>query len=400
MDYRFDPDLAKHEEKLKVRQRLAHKFAVEHAKNDVEEISLYPVARAGKSGSEVFYLDLSLKTFSFPERFVAKFQSCNQTDNESSSARSAQVAKFCNKIFSHKDAEADVGIIVYDLAAAHDHIEFRGFFLDLQQSNNDCAIALKSIFQLVGRHPNSAQKPKKFFEDFEWYVNRKSKPSHRIDALTLVAPVHHGIGAIAKTIQEYFHRIEREFNLEVHPYLVHGDLHARNLMLSKSNPAKTELIDFGWVHSGHPAKDFVLMENTLKYMLMPELLPLARGDTNDPLYIPAKSIEAFERYLCEHGFDLPTLEDMQAKVFEESDLASHHKHALSRVYCCLIEVRRAAGEVLRHYCTQHNQVGITPEHHYFASLFLVTFGLLGMPEQDQIWTLIGLHTVGNRIWGA
>ena len=399
-DFRFDPDLKEHEKKIAVRRELVYEFAASYvgaANRSLESVALYPVARAGKSGSEVFYLDLKISGHGPLVRFIAKFQSKKSTKEEAESAQLAVFAKLCSKVDAYLHASEDLGVIVYNLAASRDHIEFRGFFLDINNSDDKCATALRSVFQEVGREPDSDAKSRNLIDDFAEYVDRKSKPLQRIDALTIVASAQVGIGDIAASIQKTYKRIERDLNIEVHPYLVHGDLHARNLMLSKSNPAKTELIDFGWFHSGHPAKDFVLMECTLKYMLLPELLPIAKGASTDSLHIQAKCIEAFEQFLCKHGFDLPPVKDMVHAVFDGINVPAHQLKAISRVYVCLVEVRRAAGGVLQNYCDVYKPAMITPMQHYFASFFLVTVGLLGFSEIDQLWAMIGLQTVGANL---
>nr|WP_315243894.1 phosphotransferase [uncultured Albidiferax sp.] len=397
-DFRFDRETAKHESMIAVRQELAHQFAVDHAGADaLRGVSLYPVARAGKSGSEVFYLDLAIIGHGIPERLVAKFQSKADTEKEAKGARSAAIARLGSNAYSLTHSSEDLGIIVYNLAASRDHIEFRGFFLDTKNSDDNCAAALRAAFQDLGKDPNSEAPSKLLLDDFDRYLNRRTRPLERVGALSLAAPAQAGIGDVAATIYRIFQRIKREFNVEVFPYLVHGDLHARNLMLSQSNPSKTELIDFDWVHSGHPAKDFVLMECTLKYMLLTELLQAAKAPLGDDLYIQAQRIEAFEQYLCKHCFDLPSAEEMVRSVFGEAEVPPHQARALSRVYASLIEVRGAAGRVLRAYCIAHTPSSITPEQHYFASFFLVTVGLLGYTEIDQVWAMIGLQTIGEYL---
>lgn len=397
-DFRFDPNLVAHSEKISVRRGLVYKFANDRVgQSKLRKVTLYPVSRAGKSGSEVFYLDLYQEEASFPERLIAKFQSRELTEREAHSARLAKIASLCGSdAYKCIDEEADLGLIVYSLAQASDHIEFRGFFLDLQNNDEACANALKSIFKSVGRKHNSEAKIQPLIDDFNWYVDRKTKPLERIDALAIVAPVNLGIGTLAVSIRETYERIKCTLNVDVHPYLVHGDLHARNLMLSRANPSNTELIDFGWVHSGHPAKDLVLMETTLKYMLLPELLPIAKGTATDRLHIDAESIQKFELFLCQHKLCLPSVADMLKEVFPEG-LPPHQSRAMARVYRCLIEVRSAAGEVLSDYCQKHSPSSLSPEKHYFASFFLVTLGLLGFSEIDQIWAMIGLQTTGSVI---
>lgn len=397
-DFRFGPNLKEHEKKLGIRRELAYMFARSHGNpSKLRGITLYPVARAGKSGSEVFYLDLTIVDHELPERFIAKFQDRNLTNQEGESANDAVINKLCSKVSVHLHETEDLGIIVYNLASSRDHIEFRGYFLDLGNSDENCAVALKATFQMVEGISNNVRPSKKLIDDFSWYVDRKSKPLQRISALTVVAPAQIGIGRLATSILEAYQHIARDLNVEIHPYFVHGDLHARNLMLSKSNPARTELIDFGWVHFGHPAKDFVLMECTLKYMLLPEVLPVAKGKATDNLYFQANDIEAFEQLLCEHSFNLPSVDEMLTAVFGDTRPPAHQVRALIRVYICLVEVRRAAGRVLDSYCATHPDSKLTAEQHYFASFFLVTLGLLGISEMDQFSAMIGLQTVGGKL---
>jgi hypothetical protein len=398
-DFRFDPNVSLHEQRRAVRAQLIEQFAVEHGGTRFQRVEIYPVSRAGKSGSEVFYLDLFRKGVSYPARFVAKFQTIERTEREGASALDAQHAGLCTTIFTYKHATEDIGVIVYGLANSPDHIEFRGYFLDLTHCAEDCASALNSIFKLVGLHPNQDRPCKLLLDDFDWYVNRKSEPLQKIDSF--VDPVGEAeaspLSKIATEIKSHYERIKADINVEVFPYLVHGDLHARNLMLSKSTPSRSELIDFDWVHYGHPAKDFVLMEATLKYMLLPEILPTARGNSKEALHISVEAFDALERFVAVNGFDLPSVAEMELTVFGNRRIPQHQRDAMSRMYTCMVEVRRSAGIVLRKYCMSHSG-GLTAEQHYFAALFLVTLGLFGLSELEPIWTLIGLRSTGERLW--
>ena len=395
-DLRFDPDSTENDVQVTVRTELVTEFASHHVKvKEIAGISLYPVARVGKSGSEVFYLDLFYTDQQRPEKFIAKFQDIKSTTREAAGAETATIAGFCPHFYSFKNAAADLGLIVYRLAKSRDYVEFREFFLDLKNPDAQCASALESIYRTVAVDTNSKAPPKTLIDDYDRYVNRKSKPLQRIEALCNAAQAQSGIGEIAKSIYDAYSRIQTELNVEVQPYLVHGDLHARNLILSKSNPSQTELIDFDWVHSGHPAKDFVLMEFTLKYMLLQELLPKAAGLDVSSLHIQPKRFEAFEQFLCKHGFDLPSKETMVVELFGE-DVPPHQILALSRVYACLTQIRCFAGKVLREYCKNDTSSLLTPEMHYFAGFFLVTVGLFAYAEVDQLAAMIGLQTVGAK----
>lgn len=399
-DFRFARDSSEHSGLLEIRTSLALQFAQkrEYAAN-IESLRFYPVQRAGKSGSEVFYLDLYNKTTDYPRRYIAKFQSIKETKKEHKSSLDASHAQLCGEVHIAEDDKNDIGMIVCDLAKIPNHCEFRTFFLDLSKSDADCATALRSVFQVVGRYPNSKSAPKPLIEDFSWYVDRKTKPLERIRSLKITEPRHSVIADIAESIEGNFLRIESELNHPVYPYLVHGDLHARNLMLSIDDPAKTELIDFGWVHYGHPAKDFVLMECTLKYMLLQEFLPLVhKSVTANTLYMPLAVFERFESFLCERGLNLPSFADLETELNTISGVFSHHILALRRVYESLIEVRKAAAIVLQKYCDNHLDVKSSAQQQYFASLFLVVLGLSSFSEMEPIWTLVGLRTIGDHIW--
>lgn len=398
-EFRFHSNLRTHEAMQAVRVQLAHAFGIDRAGPSYLKMQLYPVARAGKSGSEVFYLDLFKTGVSYPARFIAKFQNRISTRREKASALEAQHAGLCTSVFTNEHATEDLGIIVYDLARCGDHVEFRGYFLNLNQSNARCAEALSSIFKLVGRHPNGDSVRKPLVDDFAWYVDRKAEPLQKL--ASFVDPdVTRGtfpMGVLAEEILNFYERIKMELNVQVSPYLVHGDLHARNLMLNETTPSRSELIDFGWVHYGHPAKDFVLMETTLKYMLLPELLPIARGASRDPLHVSTELMWAFEDFVAAHGFELPPEGHLVAGVFAEKDVPPHQQSALLRVYSCLVELRRSAGVVLREYCVR-SACSLKAEQHYLICLFLVTLGSLGFEEIDRVWALIGLRSTGEFIW--
>jgi len=233
-DFRFDRNLKIHEEKIALRRTLVQNVANKlPGQNKLVEIFLYPVERAGKSGSEVFYLDLKYAGVSSLKRLIAKFQNIKDTDREIAGAQSADIVQFCSKFEYYKDNARDLGIVVYNLAASKDHTEFRGFFIDTDNSDESCANALRSVFKLVGQDPNEDEPAKKLILDYHRYVNRKARPLQRLAALTDVAAAQKGFGELAASIQSAYERIERNLNVEIHPYIVHGDLHARNLMLRR-----------------------------------------------------------------------------------------------------------------------------------------------------------------------
>lgn len=402
-EYRFSPDQAKHAEALQRRRLLMRKYA-EYLQIKAPEgvrlgaLQLYPVERAGKSGSEVFYLDVYEEGINFPRRHIAKFQDVKSTNREYSAAHKANFVQITAPATKFVDAEANIGVLICDLAKVGNHCEFRNYFLSDVDSES-CAQALASIFKEIGIRVNEGEIPKVFLEDFARYISRSSRPVERLRMLQQSSVGSLGIDGVARDILSTYERVSAEFVFDVIPCWTHGDLHARNLMVNYSEPSKTELIDFGWVHYGHPAKDFVLMEITLKFMLLHEYLADKTKLDKTSYHLPPSVYEAFEDYLCGGGMSLPTSEEFSAFVAGFEDLHPKQVYALERVYACIKVVRNSAASTLSEYCRNYYAAGFrSVEKHYFASMFLVALGLSSMAEMEPIWTLVGLSKIGARIW--
>lgn len=403
-EYRFSRNEHAHITELNKKIALTERFS-DKVQNDwsrtVTSIVLYPVERAGKSGSQVFYLDLHIEGVEYSRRYVAKFQCIKRTKDEITSARSAAFANICPTPWADYDEVNDMGIVVYDLAKIPNHCEFRGFFIDVNNTDQACAAALTAIFKVVGQHPNGLGPRIPFLKDYDRYINRKNDPLDRVKSFMNCSNNYSGLADVAQSINKHFETISLRLdhgNVSIFPYLVHGDLHARNLMLNNDNPSETELIDFDWAHHGHPAKDFTLMEVTLKYMLLQELLPKIRPN-GLVLHIPLVAFERFEQFLCDHGLHLPDVDAFESHMRGTEGLFDHHLRGLRRVYISLIELRKGASSVLETYCSKYdNGSGLSAKQHFFISHFLIALGLNGIPEVEPIWMLIGLNIVGKSIW--
>lgn len=402
-EYRFKENLKQHRADLADRKRLMVDFTKRYlgdAPDDIEleSVTLFPVERAGKSGSEVFYLDVRIKNLEYPRRFIAKFQDIKNTKREHSSAFKASTAQMATAITKYELDNKDLGMLICDLARVGNHIEFRNFFLS-DASTESCESALFSAFKFIGKNPNPAAEEIHFYSDYKRYVERSAMPLERLKLMRDGQVTNIGLQDIAQKIVEYHDDILAKFNFKIVPYLVHGDLHARNLMVNSEDPTRTELIDFGWVNYGHPAKDFVLMEATLKFMLLHEFLAGLTKENKISLHLSVSAYERFEDYLCDHGLQLPDVDDFRRFLLDLGELHELQKEALVRVYTCLKVVRSSANALLSQYCNQymegeHNSA----EQHYFVSLFLIVLGLSSMSEMEPIWTLLGLQKIGARIW--
>ena len=405
-EYRFKENLKQHREDLADRKLLMIKFT-ERYLNDapdetkLESVTLFPVERAGKSGSEVFYLDVKIQDVDYPRRFIAKFQNIKKTKREHESAFKASLAQMSTAITKYELPSKNLGMLICDLARVGNHIEFRNFFLS-DASTDDCKSALTSAFKFVGRNPNPTAAGKyQLYNDYKKYVERSARPLDRLKAMGCSQATNIGLQEIAQKIVGFHDGIIKEFNFDIVPYLVHGDLHARNLMVNSEDPTRTELIDFGWVDYGHPAKDYVLMEATLKFMLLHEFLGDLTKKKGTSLHLTVATYECFEDFLCRHGLKLPEIDDFKCFLGELGELHELQRDALIRVYTCLRVVRNSAGELLNKYCDDYMEgEHKSADRHYFVSLFLVVLGLSSMSEMEPIWTLLGLQKMGARIWSS
>ena len=400
-ELRFSREKEKHNSELKKRSELASQFVKkrrERLPNKVKSVLLYPVSRAGKSGSEVFYLDIFVENIFLPQNFIAKFQDVKNTEAELESGKIASFSAICRDVDAVFDKDNDLGMLVYGLAELPQFVEFRAYFLDLGNPEEECANALRSVYGRLSRHPNSKAEHKDFLDDHAWYLDKKNQPRSRIESLKSSSLNYSGVSQLAKAIDSHYSRISALLKgVKVFPYLVHGDLHARNLMLSAKNPNDTELIDFAWAHYGHPAKDFSLMEVTLKYMLLRELLHI-RGPENTGSHLPLSAYEKFERYLCEHIFELPEATEFEEHMKSSDDVLDYHILILRRTYVSLKVLIKSAQEVLDKYCEEYQEnSSLSPKEHFLISNFLVTFGLNGFQEVEPIWVLVGLDILGGYI---
>lgn len=391
--FRFDRDPSLHEAAIKVRERLAERYAESvESNNPLKKVEFYPVSRAGNSGSEVFYCDIYFEKRSVPRRHIAKFQSRIRTNEEYAAAIEARNAQMCTDPTRILDNEEDLGMIVYDLAKAKDHREFRGLFLDPSIDTEFCRKALSAALRNVGQVHNEEAERKPIYEDFRDYLERRSNPIGKMRALVDANSGWESIGRHAADVLRVLEMIENQKDHLVNPYLVHGDLHARNLVIDANNARNTELIDFDWVHWGHPGKDLALMEASLKYMLLAELVQKKLGKTAT---LSFNAFCAFESYLILHSFNLPNPAEFAETM--EAHLGNHVGlgELMLRTYICIRQVRVAAKSILSSYCETSDRNDA--EHEYFISLFLITFGIFGIQETERFWALAGLHCLAQHL---
>lgn len=390
--YRFDPKEKLHAARIEVRKRLTAAYAAGFAANGpIWKVELYPVSRAGNSGSEVFYCDIWITSVSYPKKHVAKFQGRADTEREFKAAQTAAFANMCVEPFHHLDPDEDLGVIVYNLAKAPNHKEFRGLFLDPNVPADFCKNALEKALREVGTRPNREAISLPIYTDFDRYIDRSSNPVGKLEALAAANGEWQSLRQSVVDVLRVLDQIKLQTDRMVAPCLVHGDLHARNLVVDVDDAGNTELIDFDWVHDGHPAKDLALMEASLKYMLLSELIQRElRRDGS----LSFEAFCVFEALLVQHGFDLPDEAEFTATM--EPHIAAHPGLAplLLRTYICVAQVRASAKAAMTRYC---DNSAMDPLNEYYTGLFLITLGSFGFQETERFWTLAGLQLLARQL---
>ncbi len=145
---------------------------------------------------------------------------------------------------------------------------------------------------------------------------------------------------------------------------VHGDLHSSNVMLDQNK--EPHLIDFTWANrKGHLLKDYVLMENSLRFMLFPEDIS------------PDDQLKVDQVLLSEKGYE----------EFKEIDFSSP---SARKLFFRLSQSVRA----IRIAATKYTNGGF---NEYLAAQFLVLYGLLSYDNYNFFSALRALGLIAGKL---
>ncbi len=265
-ELRFSKKFAEHERMKNIYLNLLEKFAVEyHTKTSIEpsKIILFQVERLGFSGAKVFYVTIEKLTGHSDTR-IAKFDVYKNVQSEAQSAKD-----FGEEIYGpyqYIDPEnSEYGLLIYDEIDHGD--EFHYLFLDQTVNTEFLVSVLEKLYSKIYTNYydiGTIQGSKKNFKDYKWYLDRKNKPIAKLKSISGYLNEDFSINKLCD-----FYKGMSVKNYEVNCTKIHGDLHARNIM---SNDHDVHLIDYAWVHNGHIAKDFTLLECTILYMLLPDYM--------------------------------------------------------------------------------------------------------------------------------
>jgi Ternary complex associated domain 9 len=156
---------------------------------------------------------------------------------------------------------------------------------------------------------------------------------------------------------------------------VHGDLHGRNVIFDRDG--KSHIIDFAWAErQGHVLVDFVLLENTLRFFLMPKCI-----HRNDRHVID-------EALLNEKGWR--TL--LSGKNWQSS---SREVDFIKRTGIVIKAIRQQARRVLAPKAKEaHCKYNF---HEYLVSQFFLLYGVMQYSECDFTNALSVLCMIATKL---
>ncbi len=135
------------------------------------------------------------------------------------------------------------------------------------------AAKISELFETRMRQWHSDEEPpaatQSFAEAFEGRLERQENLGVAYDNVGRCALIESFRGHNFATIEEIEAAIIKlsAMSEPLPQGLVHGDLHAQNVLLSGD---QLQLIDFAWAHYGWKAIDFIMLECSLKFLVIPD----------------------------------------------------------------------------------------------------------------------------------
>jgi hypothetical protein len=370
-ELRFSDDLHLHDSEKQKCLDLMTDFVGEYfsdSKEQCEYISVFPVSRLGFSGAKVFYVNIKRKGLDALETKVAKF------DLSEDIVKEAEKAKILEQIvhgpYQKEEKHLNpLGMLIYQ--AIPDSKEF----LQIMMSEEDilyCTNVIKNLYQdLVTSKYLKIRKSipaKNIIEDYKRYLERKNNPLQKAQ---IIADYFNDQGE--KLFAFYNQLLENP--KYINPKIIHGDLHARNIL---ANRYGSYLIDFDWVDEGHVAKDFTLLECTILYMILPSLILRKCKE-----HIALNELEALNRQLY-NSFQLGTYQRIT-----ETDKKDH---CYAKAFEVIKILRKYAEDIIQD--SNNKESFSSPFEEYKYSLVLISLSQISF--QDANLEIL-VHTANSII---
>ena len=329
-----------------------------------------PLLRVGRSGASVVLVYFDEKSTTLP--FVIKLHDSRQIAKEWKAIESVQtyfpdaLPGFAPHYIGNRGALAYKHAGHVGGQAKPSTVELKDVLFDHRQSTAQVEQMMSRIYEGACRTAHGAVTTKTVIprNEYKWYLRGDAAAANIRAALGSDANKRrlHFLGTtIVNPLHAKRDGFGRRRSLPLGP--VHGDLHPNNVIFDVNGDA--HLIDFAWSHAnGHVLKDFVLMENSIRFLLFPRCIDLQRQ-------------LAFDRALLEEEFPIPPPGP------RSDDLRSHYNRLARLVRILRISARSVCGSY--------------DFDDYLAAQFLVLYGLLKFHEYPIHVTLRALGMIGSKL---
>lgn len=292
----------------------------EKIENNCKSVVVSPVSRLGFSGAKVFYVDIHKKSGSSPYAKVAKFDKIKDISGEAEKAK-----KFGQQVYGPYSID-ELGLLIYD--AIPDGKEF--FDIMFEKDTAYCCSVLSNLYNDYIKSflaiSTIELSQKNLLEDYTRYLHRKNNPVQKAQFIAEFFKTK------SRTLFSFYNSLIDDPKY-INQIMIHGDLHAKNII---ANHTGSYLIDFDWVDNGHVAKDFTLLESTVLYMILPELVTKKSREhiSNDELAILHDQLySSFELSDFTSITETETKEECFIKAFEVIKLIRFYaKKVLEKFY--------------------------------------------------------------------
>lgn len=387
-DFRFSRDRQENKVEADVRSALIEGCLKANA--GVKKASVYPVERMGRSTATVFYVDAFCEKNINKGSYVAKFDENKAISGEVDAVESASRDGLIQEspLRGHQIGDK-LSAILYTYSSGK---EFRYWFLDKTKDYRFVKRVVDHIYGSTVKHsPAGDRSSSMWSEEYAWYINRKVKP---VEHLKAFCKSEHPLSSHALKVFEGFSKISGS-PLEFQPVCIHGDLHARNVMVEEtSTSVRASLIDFHWAKPGHIFKDYVLLELTIKLALFLESINgvIKECPPGEAEFINAeiiRKLESIYRHAWENEYD--ALEVIMLREFPE--LRGGSLDTYKKVVGGVGSIRRAALSNSRSIIEDASDA----KRQYLKAMLMVGVGLIGIGDYDSLLLLASLENALSEL---
>jgi hypothetical protein len=344
-----------------------------------DTIRIEPFRRYGFSGSKLFLVFFSPKG-GVP--FIVKIHKKTSIAKEYSSITSVknyfEDTQHINPPIYHKN----LGAIIYKYFKKNSKLDsstFEDIVYDIKSQDDDIVKMLDSVYteNRENAYNDCREEQANWLENYGWYLRTTesgiSKSEDFIDCVLNNNTSNERIIIYGREVSNPISFIKKlNFNEKLLMAPVHGDLHANNIVIDKTN--NPHLIDFEWASVKHHfLVDFSLMECSLRFATLPN-------------HLCTELLLKHDEDLTKTISGLSCTQDCSIK----NEIKDSNKQYICR--CC-----KLINKIRSHARSAYNSDAF--ERHYLISLYLMLFGLFQFRQYPKDRCLLNLGFLSTEIQG-